>query len=368
MDGRQDVLNAFTEVYDIMYDIRDRQAVQIQQLITNDLENKKEIQSLKLQIQKLQTITTTAKSCFQLGLQGIEKDGKFEIDPDGPHLNNPPIDVECNFANNLTIVGDDMNFEFEQCDTAQCSEVTMQYDAQTDQIKRLMMDSGFCSQMIQFHCKNAPLQTVQDEELFTWTDATGSEHPMTLPNSVCNNNDPIWKLDKFEVSNKDQITVKAAKYGPLQQDYEEAKLQIGPIMCEAPPKETWEALNIDSNLLTTMNKVKNIKDRLETIDKRQAIPGPKGEKGEVGIPGIQGIPGQKGNIGASGLKGDKGNVGLPGPKGSMGIQGIPGPKGDKGYPSGNLVTESNVKIGLRVVRGRDWSYEKNQDGNPPGKG
>ena len=67
MDDPQDVLNAFTEVYDIMYDIRDRQAVQIQQLITNDLENKKEIQSLKLQIQKLQTITTTAKSCFQLG-------------------------------------------------------------------------------------------------------------------------------------------------------------------------------------------------------------------------------------------------------------------------------------------------------------
>ena len=94
------------------------------------------------------------------GLQGIEKDGKFEIDPDGPHLNNPPIDVECNFANNLTIVGEDMNFEFEQCDTAQCSEVTIQYDAQTDQIKRLMMDSGFCSQMIHFHCKNAPLQTV----------------------------------------------------------------------------------------------------------------------------------------------------------------------------------------------------------------
>ena len=67
MDGPQEVLNAFTEVYDIIYDIRDRQAVKIQQLITNDLENKKEIQSLKLQIEELQTISTTAKSCFQLG-------------------------------------------------------------------------------------------------------------------------------------------------------------------------------------------------------------------------------------------------------------------------------------------------------------
>ena len=33
------------------------------------------------------------------------------------------------------------------------------------------------------------------------------------------------------------------------------------------------------------------------------------------------------------------------------------------------MTESNVKIGLRVVRGRDWPKQYgNQDGNPPGKG
>ena len=95
-----------------------------------------------------------------LGLQGIEKNGKFEIDPDGPHLNNPPIDVECNFANNLTIVGEDMNFEFEQCPTIKCSQTTLEYEAETDQIKILMEDSGICSQTIHFHCKNAPLKTV----------------------------------------------------------------------------------------------------------------------------------------------------------------------------------------------------------------
>ena len=98
--------------------------------------------------------------------------------------------------------------------------------------------------------------------------------------------------------------------------------------------------------------------------------------GIPGTRGLRGIPGPKGNIGATGsngLKGDKGNMGLPGPKGSIGIQGIPeisGSKGDKGadaLPSGTLVTESSVKIGLRVVRGRDWSWA-NQDGNPPGKG
>ena len=220
---------------------------------------------------------------------------------------------------------------------------------------------------------------IQGEQLFSWTDSTGAEHAMTLQNSVCNNNDPIWKLDTFEVKNKDQMPVKAAKYGPLQHEYEEAKLEIGPIMCETPPLETWDTFNIDSNLLTTMNEVNNLKNRLEAIDIRQAIPGPKGEKGEDGIPGtrgLRGIPGPKGNIGATGsngLKGDKGDIGLSVPKGSLGslgIQGIPGSKGDKGagaWASGTLVTESNVKIGLRVVRGRDWLWG-NQDGNPPGKG
>ena len=95
-----------------------------------------------------------------MGFQGIEKDVRFQLDPDGAHFKNPPIDVECNFSDNLTIVGEDMNFKFERCNTTQCSEVTLQYDAQIDQIKRLMDVSGNCSQMIHFQCKNAPLKTV----------------------------------------------------------------------------------------------------------------------------------------------------------------------------------------------------------------
>ena len=40
---------------------------------------------------------------------------------------------------------------------------------------------------------------------------------MTLPDSVCDNNDPIWKIDTFEVSDKSQLPIKSLKYGPLHQ-------------------------------------------------------------------------------------------------------------------------------------------------------
>ena len=113
--------------------------------------------TFKQQIEEFKSISTTAKSCFQLGLQGIQKDGQFKVDPDGQHVKNPPIDVGCHFSENLTIIGEEFNFEFEQCPTIKCSETTLEYEAETDQIKILMEDSGICSQTIHFHCKNAPL-------------------------------------------------------------------------------------------------------------------------------------------------------------------------------------------------------------------
>ena len=138
----------------------DLQDEEIKQLKKKDLNTTEEIKSLKQQIEELKSISTTAKSCFQLGLQGIQKDGQFKVDPDGQHVKNPPIDVGCHFSENLTIIGEEFNFEFEKCPTIKCSETLLEYEAKTDQIKILMEDSGICSQTIHFHCKNAPLKTV----------------------------------------------------------------------------------------------------------------------------------------------------------------------------------------------------------------
>ena len=64
-----------------------------------------------------------------------------------------------------------------------------------------------------------------------------------------------------------------------------------------------------------------LQTNLNSIDKRQAIPGPKGEKGiqgPQGIQGDQGIPGNRGITGPKGDKGDNGRNGSKGPKGSKG--------------------------------------------------
>ena len=41
---------------------------------------------------------------------------------------------------------------------------------------------------------------------------------------------------------------KAVKYGPLQHDYEEARLVIGPIICEPPPLDQFQKFSVEYRL------------------------------------------------------------------------------------------------------------------------
>ena len=56
---------------------------------------------------ELQSLSGSEKSCFQVALQGINKSGRFLLDPDGHHLNHPPMEVECKFPSNLTLIGEE---------------------------------------------------------------------------------------------------------------------------------------------------------------------------------------------------------------------------------------------------------------------
>ena len=51
---------------------------------------------------------------------------------------------------------------------------------------------------------------IQGEQLFSWIDKEGLEHAITLPNSACDNNDPLWKVDTLKVSDKEQLPIKVS--------------------------------------------------------------------------------------------------------------------------------------------------------------
>ena len=127
-----------------------------------EVENEK----FKEKVLVLQSLSASEKSCFQLALQGINKSGRFLLDPDGHHLNHLPMEVECKFPSNLTLIGEETEKDFERCNSAKCSEVPVEYNAHIDQILKLIEESGSCSQELQFHCNNAPLRTVSQHYLF----------------------------------------------------------------------------------------------------------------------------------------------------------------------------------------------------------
>ena len=126
---------------------------------------------------ELQSLSASEKSCFQLALQGIKKSGRYLLDPDGHHLNHPPMEVECKFPSNLTLIGEEIEKEFERCNFAKCSEVPVEYDAHMDQILKFIEDSGLCSQELHFHCNNAPLRTVSQHYLFRYRISSYSFRP-----------------------------------------------------------------------------------------------------------------------------------------------------------------------------------------------
>ena len=114
--NEQDILDAFTDVYDIMYgirddqakqiqELRDNQAKQIQELRSNDLKKTEEIKFLKLQIEELRKMTAPA-TCSELSKQDITRDQEVFLDPDGLNNGEKPVRAYCTFPRNNVTFGE----------------------------------------------------------------------------------------------------------------------------------------------------------------------------------------------------------------------------------------------------------------------
>ena len=128
--NEQDVLDAFTDVYDIMYgirddqakqiqELRDNQAKQIQELRSNDLEKTEEIKFLKLQIEALQKMTAPA-TCSELWKQDITRDQEVFLDPDGLNNGEKPFKAYCTFSRDKVTVGEGNHTNITHCEGTDC--------------------------------------------------------------------------------------------------------------------------------------------------------------------------------------------------------------------------------------------------------
>ena len=137
--NEQDVLDAFTDVYDIMYgirddhanqikelrdnqakqiqelkdnqdkqiqELRDNQTKQIQELVDKDLKKTEEIKFLKVQIEELQKVTAPA-TCSELSKQDITRDQEVYLDSDGVNHGEKPVQAFCTYPSNDDSFGEE---------------------------------------------------------------------------------------------------------------------------------------------------------------------------------------------------------------------------------------------------------------------
>ena len=178
--NEQDVLDAFTDVYDIMYGIRDDHANQIQELKDNqakqiqelrdnqdkqiqeltdkDLKKTEEIKFLKVQIEELQKVTAPA-TCSKLFKQDITRDQEVYLDSDGVNHGEKPVKAFCSFPSKNVTFGEEKHVNITNCDGADCFQSDFDIDSSTlNQIQSVIETSISCSQKWLFKCKSASLK------------------------------------------------------------------------------------------------------------------------------------------------------------------------------------------------------------------
>ena len=154
----QDVLNAFTEVYDTMYAIRDEHAKQIKELTKQNEEKTTKIEYLELRIQELQKLNSPA-SCSVLWKQGIERDQNIFLDSDGVNRGEKPVQAFCSFGSNNDTFGEEKRINITHCEGADCFQSDLQTDSSSrNQIQNAIKASTSCSQNWSFNCESAPLK------------------------------------------------------------------------------------------------------------------------------------------------------------------------------------------------------------------
>jgi hypothetical protein len=132
--------------------------------------------SIEERLQYVEQISRTKilRTCHEMFLHGIEKNGLYLIDPDGELIGQPPIEVYCDFELGTTEMIHDSEemLKVDHCETVGCFQHDIDYGVPMSQIQALIQLSNSCIQPIEFGCFLAALE-IEGTQLGSWIDKNG---------------------------------------------------------------------------------------------------------------------------------------------------------------------------------------------------
>ena len=206
----------------------------------------------------------TLRTCSEYGMYGVTKSGYYEIDPDGPLIGHPPITVYCSFADGIATTEVTHNHEnttditANPCTDPLCWSLTLNYDAEMNQIESLKSLSEVCYQKIDFGCFLSSLAS-NGVPTGVWIDKNGIDQhyfvgandgshvcscglnancPGSNQNYKCNcdNMVPAMQHDHGVITNSSALPILGFKYGLMLYSAQKATINIGRFVCTGKKK------------------------------------------------------------------------------------------------------------------------------------
>jgi len=213
-------------------------------------------------VTRLDKISRIGTSCSHIASLGNLESGSFLLDTDGEG-NQSPYEAYCKMPERTTIVGKEVSYDFDNCNETFCSEKNITYDAPLPQLNLLVDKSPSCSQIITFECQSAPVMTLSQS-------GNGATYHLQLryrngeyfnvsSGDNCNKMWPQMMSDSF-ISNSKLLPIIAIRYGPLEFEWQKAKITLSELKCDPYEEQTLEdRLDQIENELTNVKSLINDK-------------------------------------------------------------------------------------------------------------
>jgi len=210
----------------------------------------------------------TLRSCAEYARYGLNDDGDFLIDPDGPLMGSEPFQVFCNFTAGTTEIYHDTEgtTEVDHCHDPGCYVKPITYidgnmtknekkEVPLSQIVSLIQISESCQQSFTFDCTMAPF-TKEDIDFSFWEDRNGginnyytgsnfnnhvcdcfydeegcAEEEVYSNSCNCDANLPLLLQDTGTITNTSALPITKMYFGGLTYEIQYGAFTLGRLKC-----------------------------------------------------------------------------------------------------------------------------------------